>query len=431
LSDDLLAQGTSTETNSTNQEKNLDSSELNQNQQVGQLSHPLSSSLKEAIQGFEPLPGDFVELSSELYRGYTQKFPDKFIETRVNEASKQIGTVEGATSLSPEDLSSSLESLKSSGLIETFELHSPSENDSGLVLVWLRQSHAEVGVNSQGQYSSAMPAQSVENQKAIILIGQELAKQGVRFFGVENISGDMNYLPDEEAQFAGRKMNLFEKDQLPAQVTDAIDRRMPGFQILQGAYPVIDVLGVDRHRGAIIENHALIDQYYPTVSSMVSDIESGLDSDPVKREAQLKLIRSSENGLEVLKALRAKAQLGFNFFSIADDTMGLDSVGGAIAEQTGVMSERLMDPDFQKLQELKGPFADNVMAMQYGALHSGMIKSALDKGISIIDVMPAGIDPSSFHPETGLNDQSEIAHSGTRHFQAEIELLDKIIEGPK
>lgn len=272
---------------------------------------------------------------------------------------------------------------------------------------------------------SVMPSDSIENQEAILKIGFLLSEGGVRFFGLENKIGDFNYPLEVKTKYANSNYNPL-AGEFSEKLRDLIKKEVPGLEVLQDIQPIVDVVGVDDLRQPILDNAAYIEPLRLKISERLDDINQVLLGSG-QREELLGQIAAHPSGRAVLEAMQADAKMGFSFFSISDDSVGLDSVGGALTVQMRQMNRQLRDSGFLELQSLRGRFVSNVMVMQYGAVHTEIIDRAVENGIAVIDILPPGISSKKYDPKTGLHEIAIHSKHATEHFTAELEMINKFL----
>ena len=389
--------------------------------------------LAELISDIEPTDPAKLAQISRLYQlfnedvGFSSQMPQL-----VSTLSTTIGNTPGTFTLSADEVVASLETSGVSQQIESIEIHSPDKgNDSGVVVVWFRQSHAESGRGAGGEFVSGISADSVENQKAIFLVGESLARSGVRFFGLENHSSDYNYSLQEELAFADRNFDFSDNnlDQVVNMINGTAIPNVyaPGLLALHSAYPLLDVVGVDGLRSPLRENGLAVEAMHINSNRGLSELADQIPDDPHAMREFIETVKKLPHGVRVLESLLGQLKTSYSFFSLYTDQHGLDSVGAALMLQTFRMDSQLGDQGFQRLQEAKGKYAANVAAIQYGALHTGLIEKARDSGLTIVDVIPRGVDLGQFDETSGLHQMAQVSNAAIARYIPRIKAIERAL----
>lgn len=368
----------------------------------------IQRSLSEALGQFTPLEEVDIRDAEAVFQMYTQELPSNLLPDLASQTAELAITraeqLSFAEEVSPEQILEVLNSPELSSQIQAVELHSPPEGEeNGLVLVWLRQAHADVGFGVNGQFVSGMSESAMDNQLASIDIGTALGAEGLRFIGLENTAQNLNNPTETEIQFADRVFSQEAVSEFSSALESQVRDETSGLEALQRVYPILDVQGLDRLRQPILQNHAFVDSQFPRYSSAVSDLRQVLPDDINGFREGVTQLLELEGGEAAVDALKAYLQIGFSFFSIASDEHGLDSVGGALLMQTDNMARGLNSREFLELQAAgPGPFATNVAAIQYGAIHTGIIDRGVGAGFQVIEVVPSGVNLEDANSQAAL-----------------------------
>jgi len=233
----------------------------------------LERSLTEALSEYSPLSLIDIDNAKAAYELYNRPVPVQL--SRALAAGKDF-----AQELRPEAILDTLRSPALADQVLNTKLHTPeAEKENGLVLVWFRQAHADSGVGPDGTFISAMSKPAIDNQIATISIGRALGEQGVRFLGLENKAGNLNYSQDDELSLAHRLFKQETVDQYTKELEVAVRDEVSGFEALQMVFPIVDVRGVDHFRGPIISNHAFVENQFLKLSSAVFPLKQAIPND--------------------------------------------------------------------------------------------------------------------------------------------------------